>query len=73
MSVDDKTVWATSVRNQNLPWVSVNDGLGIDSPAVAAYNLNSIPTMFIFSRDSDILAKDVYDPAEIERIIQKAL
>ncbi len=29
--------------------------------------------MFIISRDSDILARDVYDPAEIEKIIQKAL
>lgn len=71
--VDDKTAWASIVRSQNLPWICVNDGLGISSPAVAAYNLNSIPTMFIISRDSDILARDVYDPAEIEKIIQKAL
>ena len=65
----DKTVWASIIRSQKLPWVCVNDGLGIASPAVAAYNLNSIPTMFIISRDSDIIAKDVYDPAEIDRII----
>ena len=71
--VDDKTQWATIVRNQNLPWICVNDGLGIASPAVAAYNLNSIPTMFIISRESDILAKDVYDPAEIEKILQRNL
>ena len=71
--VDEKTEWATIVRSQNLPWVCVNDGLGISSPAVAAYNLNSIPTMFIISRDSDILAKDVYDPAEIEKILQRNL
>ena len=71
--VDDKTVWASIVRRQNLPWICVNDGLGIASPAVASYNLNSIPTMFIISRDSDVLAKDVYDPAEIEKIIQGAL
>ena len=71
--VDEKPVWANIVRNQNLPWICVNDGLGIASPAVAAYNLNSIPTMFIIGRDSDILAKDQYDPAEIEKIIQKNL
>lgn len=71
--VDDKTVWAGIVRSQNLPWISVNDGMGISSPAVAAYNINSIPTMFIISRDSDILAKDIYDPAEIEKIVQSAL
>jgi peroxiredoxin len=71
--VDDKTAWAGIVRSQNLPWICVNDGLGIASPAVAAYNLNSIPTMFIISRDSDILARDIYDPAVIEQIIQEAL
>lgn len=67
--VDEKPVWASVVRNQNLPWICVNDGLGIASPAVAAYNLNSIPTMFIISRDCNILGKDIYDPAEIEKII----
>ena len=69
----DKAAWASIVRNQNLPWICVNDGLGLNSPAVAAYNLNSIPTMFIISRDSDILAKDVYDPAQIEKIVSAAL
>lgn len=67
--VDEKPVWASVVKSQNLPWISVNDGLGIASGAVAAYNLNSIPTMFIISRDCNILAKDIYDPAEIEKII----
>lgn len=66
---EDKTAWAASVRNQKLPWTCVNDGLGLVSPAVAAYNLNSIPTMFIISRECDILAKDIYDPAEIEKIV----
>lgn len=71
--VDEKPVWASIVHSQNLPWISVNDGLGINSPAVAAYNLNSIPTMFIISRESDILARDIYDPAEIEKIIRENL
>ena len=69
----DKAAWASIVRNQNLPWICVNDGLGLNSPAVSAYNLNSIPTMFIISRESDILAKDVYDPAQIEKIVSAAL
>ena len=71
--VDDKTTWAAAVRSQQLPWICVNDGLGIASPAVAAYNLNSIPTMFIISKDCDVLCKDVYDPAEIEKIIDSNL
>lgn len=70
VSVDEKTAWASVVRSQNLPWISVNDGLGISSPAVAAYNLNSIPTMFIINRSSGIAAKDVFDPAEVEKIVK---
>lgn len=65
----DKTTWAASIRSQKLPWTCVNDGLGISSPAVSAYNLNSIPTMFIISRECDVLGKDIYDPAEVEKII----
>ncbi|MBO4558130.1 MAG: TlpA family protein disulfide reductase [Bacteroidales bacterium] len=65
----DKAAWASIVRNQNLPWICVNDGLGINSPAVATYNLNSVPTMFIFDRDGEVVARDIYDPDEIDKII----
>lgn len=71
VSVDsDKSAWATIVRNQQIPWISVNDGLGINTPALRSYNINSIPTMFIIGRDFDILAKDEYDPAKIEEIVK---
>ena len=71
VSVDtDKSAWATVVRNQELPWISVNDGLGLNTPSLRSYNINSIPTMFIIGRDFDILAKDEYDPAKIEEIIK---
>ena len=37
----DKGVWASAVRNQELPWVNVCDGRGAATPAVALYNLTS--------------------------------
>lgn len=66
----DKSAWATVVRNQSLPWISVNDGMGVSGSALRSYNINSIPTMFIIGRDCDILAKDEYDPAKIEEIVK---
>ncbi len=39
----DKALWASVVRNQNLPWINVCDGLGTGSTAVALYNVPSLP------------------------------
>lgn len=69
----DKPSWASTVRSQKLPWISVNDGLGINSPSISAYNLEHIPTMFVIGRNGDILAKDEYDVASLDAIIRKAL
>ena len=69
----DKPLWASTVRSQKLPWISVNDGKGVNSPSIVAYNLEQIPTMFVIGRNGDIIAKDVYDVASLEPIIRKAL
>ena len=69
----DKPSWAATVRSQRLPWISVNDGLGINSSSIVSYNLEQIPTMFVIGRDGSILAKDVYDSDSLESIIKKAL
>lgn len=69
----DKAAWASTVRSQKLPWISVNDGKGVNSPAVIAYNIDHIPSLFVIGRDGDILARDVFEPASLEPIIRKAL
>lgn len=69
----DKGVWASTVRSQNLPWINVNDGLGVDSPAVATYNVTRIPTMFVIGRDGDILGTDVFEKDALEQIVRKVL
>ncbi len=53
----DKTAWATAVREQSLPWISVCDGLGIYSPAVTTYNVVEIPTFFIIDKEGNILQR----------------
>lgn len=53
----DKTAWATGIRDQDLPWISVCDGLGIYSPAVTTYNVVEIPTFFIIDKEGNIRQK----------------
>ena len=70
----DKTAWATSVKEQELPWISVCDGKGVMSPAVSAYNIASVPTMFVFNAKGDIVAKgNLTGKGEIEAAVKKAV
>ena len=69
----DKPGWAATVRSQDLPWISVNDGLGVQSPAVASYNVVKIPTMHVFDREGDIVGSDVFDKDALEQLVRKSL
>lgn len=69
----DKPMWASAVRTQELPWISVNDGLGSLSPARTAYNILQVPTLFVISRGGEVVSRNVVEPAELEKIIQKCL
>ncbi|MBR1538481.1 MAG: AhpC/TSA family protein [Bacteroidales bacterium] len=69
----DKAGWASTVRSQNLPWISVNDGLGVQSSAVFAYNVDHIPAMYVIDREGSFLGSDVFDKAQLEQLVRKAL
>ena len=45
----DKAMWASVVRAQNLPWINVNDGLGVASSAVMLYRVDTIPATFLLA------------------------
>lgn len=52
----DKANWASIVKSQELPWISVCDGLGYSSPAVRSYNLGSqLPVSFFITKDKGLL------------------
>lgn len=69
----DKASWASTVKSQELPWISVNDGLGNASPAVVNYNITKVPTMFVIDRKGNLVGRDYYDPTELSRVIEKYL
>ena len=70
----DKTAWATAVKEQELPWISVCDGKGSASPSIATYNIATIPYMFVFNKNGDIVARGTLtNKGEIEAAIKKAV
>ncbi len=69
----DKTEWALQVKEQGTPWINVCDASGgIDSP-ILFYNVQSLPAMFLISRDGTIVAKDIFDLDKLEAEIRKLL
>jgi hypothetical protein len=65
----DKSQWASTVREQKLPWINVCDGLGLNSPAIVTYNLSKLPTMIIFDKEGNIKGKDLFVKAKLEAIL----
>lgn len=69
----DKTAWANVVRNQNLQWINVCDGLGAGSIAAKLYNVPQIP-MAYFIKDGKLLADPgVRDGNTLKSYIEKNL
>ncbi len=56
----DKTAWARAVAEQEIPWISVCDGLGANSPAISTYNIQNLPANFVIDRSGSIVAKNIY-------------
>ena len=69
----DKALWASVVKEQNLPWINVCDGLGTSSPALITYAVQRIPAMFIFDSNGDIVEKDKFDINELNRTVARLL
>lgn len=66
----DKTAWARQVKDQGLEWVSVCDPGNI-SGTLNLYNVRNIPAMYIIDKNGNIVEKDVFDPAKLEKVISK--
>ncbi|MBR1575277.1 MAG: redoxin domain-containing protein [Bacteroidales bacterium] len=45
----DKTLWGTTVRNQQLPWINVCDGFGAASVALQRYNVTALPAFYLIA------------------------
>lgn len=55
-----KSAWVAAIMEQKLPWISVCDFYGASSSAAAIYNVKSVPSNYLISRDGDIIGKDIW-------------
>lgn len=68
----DKAGWARTVKNQNLPWINVCDGLGADSQYVVTYNIPALPATYIIA-DGELVDGQVVDEKSIRKLLDKLL
>lgn len=66
----DKVAWATTIRNQELPWINVCDVRGASSPYVLYYNLSSLPAIFVM-KDGEILDEEIVDDKSLRQLLDK--
>ncbi len=68
----DKTEWAQVVRQQNLPWVNVCDGLGGNSQYVVTYNLAALPAIYLIA-DGELVDGGATDEKSLRRLLNQLL
>lgn len=68
----DKVTWANVVKEQKLPWISVCDGLGGNSPYTILYNINALPSTFIIS-DGELVDGQVVNERSLRKTVAKLL
>ena len=68
----DKAGWAQVVKQQNLPWINVCDGLGASSPYVVTYNIPALPATYIIA-DGELVDGQVVDEKSLRKLLDKLL
>ena len=64
----DINVWKNYVKEQNMTWTHVGDGLFWDNAAALQYGVGSIPSVWILDKEGTIVLKDVNPLAEGDKI-----
>lgn len=68
----DKSMWASVVKSQELPWINVCDGLGASSPALLLYRITQLPCSFVIV-DGAITDETITGEAGLRRMLQQKL
>ena len=67
----DEHFWKT--KTAALPWISVRDENGMDSPYLSSYNIQEVPTFFLIDKDNTLYKRDtqIQDlDAEIQALLK---
>ena len=68
----DKSLWATTVKGQELPWMNVCDSKGASSPYAAVYNIQGVPSAFVIA-DGELVDGSFVDEASFRKLLDKLL
>jgi predicted TIM-barrel fold metal-dependent hydrolase len=66
----DEHFWKTGASH--LPWICVREAEGGDSPLIATFNLQELPTYFLLNRTGELVARDK-QISNLEKAIQQLL
>ncbi|MBQ4279407.1 MAG: AhpC/TSA family protein [Rikenellaceae bacterium] len=67
-----KSAWVSTVQSQKLPWISVSDFRGADSPAARLYNVQKVPANFLIDREGNIVGQNL-SPDDLRAKLKEAL
>ncbi len=68
----DKSLWASVMKAQNLPWINVHDGLGAASTVLRTYNVVAAPTSYLIA-DGAVLPTNISGVEGLRRELAKRL
>ena len=68
----DKSLWASTVKAQQLPWINVCDGLGTASPIVRNYNIGALPSTLVIV-DGEVTGEDVSTTDKLRKLLSARL
>lgn len=57
----NKSAWVTAVQDSKLPWISVCDFKGVNSPAARLYNVQKVPANYLINAKGEIIGKNLTD------------
>ena len=67
----NKTLWVSSIVEQNIPWISVHDKAGgTNSIAARIYQINSIPSNYLIDKNGVIIAKNIWGSDLTKKVIE---
>lgn len=67
-----KVRWINAIQEQQLPWISVSDLQGENSIACRLYQVQKLPSNFLFDREGNIVGRDLYGK-KLEEAVMKLL
>ena len=68
----DKSLWATTLKGQKLPWVNVCDSKGASSPYALIYNIQGLPSAFVIA-DGELIDGGFVDEASFRKLLDKSM